>query len=274
MKALGRKHRVFYKWVWDSGGPLLKDLLPHIEIPHDQCFWCISLKAAILAGGAGTRLYPLTAYVPKALIPIGSRYVIEYILDYLKHNGLHEVVMLISQAEFDLLRNHLGDGSRFGVKIEYSVAERIGTAGALGAATSLLGDRFVVYYGDVLTNMDLKTMIDFHTTMKAVCTVALSTGVPIEYGVARVDNDGRVTYFEEKPILQEYPVSMGINILEKSVLPYCKPDTDLAQDVIPQLVRDKKPVFAYLTERRHYDIGTFKNLEEVRKLVETNKIMF
>lgn len=236
--------------------------------------WCFWLKAAILAGGAGTRLYPLTAYVPKALIPIGGRYVIEYIIDYLKHHGINEIVMVISESEYDLLRNHLEDGTRFGLRIEYSVANRIGTAGALGAAAGLLGARFVVYYGDVLTDMNLKAMIDFHTRKNAICTIALSSAVPIDYGVARVADNMEVTYFEEKPVLKEYPVSMGIDILEHDVLTYCKPNTDLAHDVIPQLLRDRKAVYAYVTEQRHYDIGTFKNLEEVRALVENKKISF
>jgi NDP-sugar pyrophosphorylase family protein len=232
------------------------------------------LKAAILAGGAGTRLYPITAYVPKALIPIGNRYVIEYIIDYLKHHGVKDIVMLLSESEFELVRNHLGDGSRFGVGVEYSVAERIGTAGALGAAADLLGERFVLYYGDVLTDMDLKAMIDFHIDKKAACTLALSTNVPVEYGLARVGNGGEVTYFEEKPVLKEYPVSMGIDVVEPEVLSYCKPMTDFAQRVVPSLLEAKKPVFAYLTEKRHYDIGTFRSLEEVRELVERKGTLF
>jgi mannose-1-phosphate guanylyltransferase/phosphomannomutase len=226
------------------------------------------LKAAILAGGAGTRLYPLTSYVPKSLIPIGSRYVIEYIIDYLKQHGITDLVMLISDKESQLLQNQIGNGSRFGVNVEYSVADRLGTAGALEAARDLLNGRFIVYYGDVLTSMDLSAMIRFHEARRSVCTLAMSTSVPIEYGVARVDQDGRVSYFEEKPILKEYPVSMGVDLLEQEVLSYCKPHTDLAHDIIPQLLKDKKPVYAYLTEKRHYDIGTFKTLEEVRELVD------
>jgi NDP-sugar pyrophosphorylase family protein len=234
----------------------------------------ISVKAAILAGGAGTRLYPITAYVPKALLPIGNRYVIEYIIQYLKHNGIDEIVMLLSENEFELVRNQLGDGGRYGVKVEYSVAERVGTAGALGEARGLLGERFVVYYGDVLTEMSLKDMISFHIEKKAACTIALSTSVPIEYGVARVGDDGRISYFEEKPVLKEYPVSMGIHVLESEVLSYCKPHTDLAHDVIPRLLTDRKPVYAYLTDRRHYDIGTFKSLEEIRTLLEQRGNLF
>ncbi len=226
------------------------------------------MKAAILAGGAGTRLYPITTYVPKALIPIGSRYVIEYILDYLKSHTIHEVVMLVSQNEYDLLRNHIGDGARYGMKIEYSVAERIGTAGALAAAGNVLDERFVVYYGDVLTNMDLRAMLQFHSDKGAICTIAMSTAVPIEYGVGQVAEDGRVTYFEEKPVIKEYPVSMGILVCEREILEYCKPNTDISQHVVSELLRNRKPVFAYLTQKRHYDIGTFKTLEEVRALSE------
>lgn len=232
------------------------------------------MKAAILAGGAGTRLYPLTTYVPKSLIPIGSRYVIEYVLDYLKRYEILDIVMLISESESELLRNHLGDGRRFGLRIEYSVAERIGTAGALGAAGSLLGDRFLVYYGDVLTNFDLGDMIRFHDARRSVCTIAMSTSVPMDYGIAKVNQEGRVTYFEEKPVLKEYPVSMGILVFQKEALPYCKPNTDISHNVIPQLLNDGKTVYAYLTQKRHYDIGTFKALEEVRTLVESEKEPF
>ena len=230
------------------------------------------MKAAILAGGAGTRLYPLTAYLPKALIPVGNRYVIEYVIDYLRSNNIKDIVMLVSHNELELIRNHLQDGERFGVNVEYSVAERIGTAGAVGAAKDILDDTFLVYYGDVLTNMDLAEMIQFHKKKKAVCTLAMSTAVPIDYGVCKVDENSRVIYFEEKPVLKEYPVSMGVDIFEKEVLAYCEPNMDIAQQIIPRLLADSKAVYAYVTEKRHYDIGTFKSLEEVRQLLETQKL--
>jgi mannose-1-phosphate guanylyltransferase len=231
------------------------------------------LKAAILAGGAGTRLYPLTAYVPKPLIPVGNRYVIEHIIEYLRRNRIQDLIMLVSSNEIDLLKNHLQDGSRYGVRIDYSTAERVGTAGALRVAEDMLKERFVVYYGDVLTSMDLTDMVRSHMARHADCTLAMSTTVPIEYGVARVNRDGRVVYFEEKPVLKEYPVSMGIDIFEPTVLSYCKPNTDIAQHVIPSLLKDGKGVYAYLTDKRHYDIGTFKSLEEVRQLAESNSLL-
>lgn len=231
------------------------------------------MKAAILAGGAGTRLYPLTAYVPKALIPVGNRYVIEYIIEYLRRNGIQDLIMLVSTSEINLVKNHLQDGSRFGARIEYSTAERVGTAGALHEAEDMLSERFIVYYGDVLTSMNLSEMVRDHAAKRADCTLAMSTSVPIEYGVARVNPDGRVTYFEEKPVLKEYPVSMGIDIFEPEVLAYCKPNTDIAHHVIPSLLKDGKGVYAYMTEKRHYDIGTFKSLEEIRQLAESNNLL-
>jgi len=122
--------------------------------------------------------------------------------------------------------------------------------------------------------MNLSEMIDFHTQKKAMCTIAMSTSVPIDYGVGRVADDGKLTYFEEKLILKGYPMSMGIHILESDTLSYCRPNTDLAHDVIPQLMKDGKSVYAYLTTKRHYDIGTFKTVEEVRNLIGKNSTLF
>ena len=122
--------------------------------------------------------------------------------------------------------------------------------------------------------MNLADMIHFHEANNAVCTVAMSTSVPMDYGIAKVADDGRVRHFEEKPVLKEYPVSMGILLFEKEAMKYCRPNTDISRDVLPQLLKDGKPVFAYLTEKRHYDIGTFKALEEVRAMVEQSRAPF
>ena len=111
-------------------------------------------------------------------------------------------------------------------------------------------------------------MIQFHVSKKATCTIATSTAVPMDYGVARVTEDGRVTCFEEKPVIKEYPVSIGIFICEREVLSYCRRNTDISRQVVPQVTREGKPVYAYLTDKRHYDIGTFESLAEAREIVE------
>lgn len=230
------------------------------------------MKAAILAGGAGTRLLPLTAYVPKQMIPLGGKLVIDYVIQYLTGHGIKEIVMLTSHEDYKIFQNYLGNGERHGVRIAYSVDNRVGTAGALHSARDQFDDTFVVYYGDVLLELDLSEMIEFHRERKSMLTIALSTAVPIDYGVATVESDSRVKQFTEKPILKEYPVSMGLFVAEPEVLEYCKLNSDLSADTIPALLQAGRPVFGYVTTRRHYDIGTFRNLEEIRALVEQGKL--
>src|SRR5947208_15931273 len=95
---------------------------------------------------------------------------------------------------------------------------------------------FVLYYGDVFTDLDLSEMIRYHKSKGAVCTLALSTGVKIDYGVGRVDRDGRIEYFAEKPILPEYPVSIGVYVCEPRFLTYLSSGTYLAPDILLQFI--------------------------------------
>lgn len=154
------------------------------------------------------------------------------------------------------------------MNISYSVGERHGTASALVDARRLLDSTFILYYGDVLTDFNLRNMIGFHKRKHADCTLALSRSVPIDYGVGRVTKAGRVVYFEEKPVLKEYPVSMGIHIFEPCILNYCRSAKDIARDVIPRLIKDQRRVFGYCTEKRHHDLGSFKHLIEIKAMFE------
>jgi NDP-sugar pyrophosphorylase family protein len=226
------------------------------------------MKAFVLAGGAGTRLSPLTTYVPKGMIPIGGKPFIDYVIGYLAQHGVRNVVMLLSDEDSEVFRNHLDDGSKFGVNIGYSISPRAGTASAIKDAAGLVDGTFLVYYGDVLTELDLSGMIRFHHQKKAVCTVALSTGVRIDYGVGRVDGEGRVLYFEEKPVLSDYPVSIGVYLCEPKVLNYCTIGPDLAADVLPSMVNKGEPVYGFMTKEPHHDIGSFKQLNEAKEILQ------
>ena len=228
------------------------------------------MKAFVLAGGAGTRLSPLTTYVPKGMIPVSGRPFIDYVIAYLSEHGIREVVMLLSDEDSEVFRNHLEDGSRFGLSIGYSTSPRSGTASALREASGLVDGTFVVYYGDVLTNLDLSEMIRFHRGKKAVCTVALSTGVRIDYGVGRLDGEGRVSYFEEKPVLSDYPVSIGVYLCEPNVLSYCSAGPDLAGDVLPRMLKEGERVYGFITKDPHHDIGSFKQLNEAKEILKTH----
>lgn len=225
------------------------------------------MKAFILAGGAGTRLSPLTTYIPKGMIPIQGKPFIDYVVSYLAGHGIRNIIMLLSDEDSEVYRNHLDDGSKFGVNIGYSISPRAGTANALRDASNHIDSTFLVYYGDVLTTLDLTDMIRFHKEKKATCTVALSTGVRIDYGVGRIDKEGRIEYFEEKPVLKEYPVSIGVCLCEPEVLKYATSGSDIAANVIPALVAKGERVYGYLTPETHYDIGSFKQLDEVKKVL-------
>ncbi|MEM3517320.1 MAG: nucleotidyltransferase family protein [Candidatus Bathyarchaeia archaeon] len=229
------------------------------------------MKAAILVGGAGTRLLPLTYYVPKCMIFIGGKPFLDYVIEYLIKHDIDEVILLVSDEDYDVFYNYYENGKRFNIKISYSSGPRIGTAGALYLAKDLLESTFVTYYGDVLTDFDLTSMINFHKSKRSICTLALSRGVPIEYGVGKIDESGKLIYFEEKPILHEHPISMGIYVMEPEVLDFCKPNLDIASDVIPILIKKRLPIYGYITERPHYDIGTFKHLDVVKKIIERRR---
>ncbi len=226
------------------------------------------LKAAILAGGAGTRLSPITNYIPKSLIPIGGKPFLAYVFTFLRRHGIKDIVMLVSPEDAEIYRNEYRSGEAVQMNVEYSIHPRKGTAQAVYDARKLLDSSFVVYYGDVLTDLNLTNMIRFHKSKKAHCTLALSRSVPIDYGVGKINRTGRVVYFEEKPVLKEYPVSMGIHIFEPIVLDYCISSQDIAREVIPQLIKKHLRVFGYSTNKRHHDLGSFKHLNEIKMMIE------
>ncbi len=228
------------------------------------------MKAFVLAGGAGTRLSPLTTYIPKGMIPISGRPFIDYVISYLARHGIRNIVMLLSEEDSEVFRNHLEDGSKLGVSIGYNISPRTGTARALKHASNLVDGTFVIYYGDVLTNLDLSEMMRYHHEKRALCTIALSTGVRIDYGVGRVDGDGRISYFEEKPVLTDYPVSIGVYLCEPEVLSYCSTGPDLAGDVLPQLVKKGERVYGFITKEPHHDIGSFKQLNEAKEILKSH----
>ncbi len=229
------------------------------------------MKAAILAGGPGSRLYPITYYVPKCMIPVAGKPFLDYVIEYLRKHGVKDIVLLLSKEDHEVFQDHYSHGKKLNVRLSYSVAPRIGTAGALYAARKEFDETFIVYYGDVLTDFNLTEMIRFHRRKHALCTVALTKSVPIDYGVGKIDAAGRLVSFQEKPVLEEYPVSMAIYIFEPEILKYCKPNRDIASDVIPTLIERKLPVYGYVTDRPHLDIGSFKHLDMVRKILSEKK---
>jgi len=180
------------------------------------------MQALILAGGEGTRLRPLTLTVPKPVVPLANRPFISYMIDWLRRHGFDEIVMSCGFLA-DGVREVLGTGDLNGVTVRYvDELEPLGTAGAVKLAEPVLGERFAVLNGDVLTDLDISRLRDFHEQRGAVATLGLyPVEDPSSYGVVVTDDDGRVEAFVEKPAPGTAPsnhVNAGMYLLEHEVL--------------------------------------------------------
>ncbi len=169
-------------------------------------------RAVILAGGLGTRLAPYTTVFPKPLMPVGGKPILELLLRRLRRQGVRRVTLAVSHLE-ELIRAFFGDGTRFGVEIDYRREdEPLGTAGILSLLDDL-PDPCLLVNGDVLTTIDLAAMCHVHGERDAAMTVAISARtVNIDYGVLETGADGDVVGYREKPSLP-YMVSMGVNLV-------------------------------------------------------------
>ena len=199
------------------------------------------MQALILAGGEGTRLRPLTTTVPKPVVPLVDRPFIVFMLDWLRSHGVDDVIMGCGHMASGV-HNVLGDGSAHGLRIRFvEEPEPLGTGGALKFAESLLDERFLMLNGDVLTDMDLSAQLARHEAAGAAATLAL---VPVEdpsrYGLVRLEEDGAVREFVEKPSPDQIDtrnISAGAYVLERSVLDLLEAGrpASIERDVFPRL---------------------------------------
>jgi mannose-1-phosphate guanylyltransferase len=200
------------------------------------------MQALILAGGEGTRLRPLTTTVPKPVVPLVDRPFIRFMIDWLGRHGVDDVVMSCGHLASGV-RNVLGDGTALGIKLRYVEEPRpLGTGGALKYAEPLLGERFLMLNGDVLTDLDLSAQMEQHERTGARATLALTpVEDPSAYGLVRTARDGAVTEFIEKPAPDQIDtnhISAGAYVLERSVLELLEPEQNasIERDVFPRLV--------------------------------------
>src|SRR5918911_3009846 len=218
------------------------------------------MQALILAGGEGTRLRPLTTTVPKPVVPLVDRPFVAFMLEWLQRHGVDDVVMSCGHLASGV-RNVLGDGTALGIKLRYVEEPRpLGTGGALKYAEPLLGERFLMLNGDVLTDLDLTAQIAQHERTGARGTLALTpVEDPSAYGLVRTGPDGAVRGFVEKPApdqIDTHNISAGIYVLERSVLDMLEPEqpASIERDVFPRLVGDG--LYAYVGDGYWLDIGT------------------
>ena len=218
------------------------------------------MQALILAGGEGTRLRPLTTTVPKPVVPLVDRPFIVFMLDWLRRHGVDDVVMSCGHMASGV-RNVLGDGSAFGIRLRYVEEPRpLGTGGALKFAEPLLDERFLMLNGDVLTDLDLTAQLEQHERTGAVATLALTpVEDPSAYGLVRTKDGGEVTEFVEKPSPDQIDtnnISAGAYVLERRVLDLLEADqpASIERDVFPQLVGEG--LYGCVSDGYWLDIGT------------------
>jgi len=214
-----------------------------------------------MAGGEGMRLRPLTTNRPKPMVPIANRPMLEHTINLLRQHGFHEIVVTLHYLP-DSIRSYFQDGSQLNAKISYLVEEKpLGTAGGVKNAEHLLDGTFVVFSGDVLTDIDLSKALNFHRESGAVATIALTrVPNPVDYGITIVDETGRVKQFLEKPGWGEVfsdTINTGIYILEPEVLRHVKPESefDFSRHLFPKLLEKDEPIYGYVADGYWCDIG-------------------
>jgi mannose-1-phosphate guanylyltransferase len=224
----------------------------------------------ILAGGLSTRLYPLTKQVPKPLVPVAGVPNAVNLIGYLKAHGYDEIAINVHYLA-DAILQSLGDGSKYGVKLEYLHEDVLmGSAGALKPMQSFFGDQtFVVVGCDDLTNLPLDRLVAMHDEKKAIATIALVEREHVDqYGVVLVDSDGRITGFQEKPARgteKSKLVNTGIYVFSPAIFDRIPDATfyDFGKQVFPELLADELPFYGFDARDAYWrDIGT---LDEYRR---------
>lgn len=229
------------------------------------------MRAVILAGGQGTRLRPYTTVLPKPLMPIGDMPILEIVLRQLKHAGFSRITLAVSYLA-ELIQAYCGDGSRFGLRIDYSRESRsLSTAGPLHLIPGL-DETFLVMNGDVLTTLDYRELFGHHRASGAAATIAMHRrSVKIDFGVVETGAGGELERYIEKPEYH-YSVSMGINILEPVALSLIASGESLGMpDLMLRLKEAGHRVATYEAPCLWLDIGRVDDYEKALDTFESRR---
>ena len=224
------------------------------------------MKAIILAGGFGTRLLPYTKSVPKPMLPLDKKPILEHLIDWVKKNGLTEIVLCVSYKR-EKIESHFKDGAKFGVKIEYAVSKKpLATAGQLKTAEKFIDDTFVCLYGDSIYNFSLKNMIHKHKRKKSTVTMSLfKYKFNVMYGVINTSNNGKVISWKEKPEFNAN-INMGCYVMEPEIFRLIPKNKSYGMDnVIRKVISKKKLVNSIVSQNEFIDIGDKETYEKAKR---------
>lgn len=218
----------------------------------------------ILCGGLGERLRPYTETIPKVMLELKGKPILEHVITHMKNYGIVDFVLLCGHKS-DYIKNYFKAGKNFGVKIKYSVeTEKLGTAGAVHNAKNLITDDFILVNGDVITNFPIDQLTNlFKKNNKTILTLVRPHN---PFGVVEVENSGngvKIKSFLEKPIMKEW-VNAGYTAIPMDLLKMFPKKGDVETDIYPKLVKNGE-LFAFLLDKKYYwkSIDTHKDLKEV-----------
>jgi NDP-sugar pyrophosphorylase family protein len=232
------------------------------------------MKLVLTVGGQGVRLQPLTYDLPKPMLKIAGKPMLEYAIEWAKRYGIKDIIICSGYLS-EHIENYFGDGSKFGVNIKYFVEkEKLGTAGCLRLAKNLIGDDdFILLHGDILCKVDAIKLFDFHKKNNAVCTLVVhQSSHPEDSDLVEADENGKVVKFWRKPHPEKPPTNLGnsgLHVFSSKVLDYIPEGKySLEKELVPKLMDLGEKVYAYNTEEFLKDMGTFDRMEKLGKIIE------
>lgn len=239
------------------------------------------MKAVVMAGGFGTRIQPLTNSIPKPMLPIMNKPMMEHTIMSLKNLGIKDFIVLL-YFKPDIIKNYFKDGSQFGINITYVVPDDdYGTAGAVKLAQDLIGnENFIVISGDLVTDFDFQKIFDYHSAKQSKLTITLtSVDNPLEFGVVIANAEGRIEKFLEKPSWGEVfsdTINTGIYIIEPEILNHIpnNENFDFAKDLFPLLMRKGIELTAGYAQGYWRDVGNPESYRDVYEDILSGKIKF
>ncbi len=257
-KVLGKK--IYHLPVIDEHGRLvgIEDIEELIK-PEQK-----TNPVVIMAGGLGSRLRPLTKDIPKPMLHVGNRPILETIVENFKKYGFTDLLFSVNYKA-EVLKAYFGNGDALGVNIEYIHEEkRLGTAGALSLMKERLVESFFVMNGDLLTNVNFEHLLDFHFSNNAAATMAVREyDFQVPYGVVNI-NETDIVSIEEKPI-QKFFVNAGIYMLEPSVLSFIPENTYYDMPTLfEKLIEHGEKTVSFPIREYWLDIGRFEELDKAR----------
>ncbi|MHB8064626.1 MAG: sugar phosphate nucleotidyltransferase [Ruminiclostridium sp.] len=235
------------------------------------------MKALFLAGGKGIRLQPLTNKLPKPMVPIMNKPLLERTMVHLKKSGISEIV-ISSCYQSQYIKDYFGNGEHFGLKIQYIVEDiPLGTGGAIKKAGAQFKDTFVVFNSDILSDIDIQKMMVYHKNSHALATIAVTeVQDPSSYGVIEYDTKGYAVSFVEKPEAEQIFsnfINAGIYIFEPEILREIPIDSvvSVEREIFPKLLVKGRKIAVYRDNSYWIDIGTLEKYMQVHKDIMDGK---